>query len=209
MTDANYTHIAVLLDRSGSMQTIKGDTEGGFAAFLADQRKQPGRATLALSQFDDTYEVVYGPTDIQAVEPLVLIPRGSTALLDGMGRFITSTGEWLASLPENERPGNVVFVTITDGHENASREWTREKVFAKVKEQTDSFGWTFLFLAANQDAIQAGASLGVKAGTSLTYDSQNVGATYVSMSRSVSRTRLGGSAAFTQAERDASSSKPV
>lgn len=209
MTDANYTHIAVLLDRSGSMQSIKSDTEGGFKTFLDEQKSQAGKATIALSQFDTQYDVVYGPRDIQTAPDLVLEPRGGTALLDGMGRFIVETGEFLARLPEDERPGNVIFVTITDGEENSSKEWTRDRVFAKVKEQTDTFGWTFLFLAANQDAIAAGAAVGVSASTSLTYDSKSVAGTYSTMSSAVTRSRLGGSAAFTQAERDASSSTPV
>lgn len=208
MTDSNYTHIAVLLDRSGSMESIKADTEGGFKTFLAEQKAQPGKATIALSQFDTIYDVVYGPTDIQSAPPLKLDPRGGTALLDGMGRFIVETGEFLASLPEDERPGNVVFVTITDGEENSSREWTRDRVFDKVKEQTDVFGWTFVFLAANQDAIQAGARLGVAAGTSMTYDSRNVGSTYSTLSASVTRSRVGSSAAFTDAERASSVSTP-
>lgn len=201
MTDANYTHIAVLLDRSGSMATIKADTEGGFKTFLDAQRKQPGRATIALSQFDTVYETVYPPIDIQLAADLQLDPRGGTALLDGMGRFIVETGEWLARLDEADRPGNVVFVTITDGEENSSHEWTREQVFAMVTEQTDVFGWTFIFLAANQDAIAAGRSVGVAMASSLTYDSASVGQTYSTLSKSVSRTRKGASGAFTDEER--------
>jgi hypothetical protein len=209
MTDSNYTHIAVLLDRSGSMSAIKSDTEGGFKTFLDEQKRQPGKATLSLSQFDTVYDVVYGPRDIQTAPDLVLSPRGGTALLDGMGRCITETGEFLAGLPEAERPGNVIFVTITDGEENSSHEWTRERVFAEVKKQQEQYGWTFIFLAANQDAIQAGAQYGVNSGTSLTYDSHNVGGTYASLSASITRSRSGGVADFSQAERAASSSTPV
>lgn len=203
MTDPNYTHIAVVLDRSGSMHSIKADTEGGFATFLAEQKAAPGRATISLAQFDDNYEVVYGPQDIASAPPLKLVPRGSTALLDAMGKTIVSTGEFLESLPEAQRPGNVIFVVITDGQENASREWTRDKVFAKVTEQQNTYGWTFVFLAANQDAIASGRHLGFAAAQSLSYTDQTVGSTYSTLSASVTRSRVGQNAAFTKAERDA------
>jgi len=202
----NYTHISVLLDRSGSMQSIKDDTEGGFKNFLTEQRALSGEATIELRQFDSEYEQVYGPTPIQDAQELVLVPRGSTALLDAMGKSITETGEWLASLSEDERPDNVVFVIITDGWENASREWTREKVFKLVKQQTDQWHWTFLYLGANQDAIQAGASIGINANTSLTYDPSNTGQTYSVLSASTTRVRGGKPAAFTDQERKESRS---
>lgn len=208
MTDSNYTHIAVLLDRSGSMENIKTDTEGGFKTFLDEQKAAPGRATIALSQFDSVYEVVYRPQDITLAADLKLVPRGSTALLDGMGRIITETGTYLAALDEDKRPSNVVVVIITDGEENASIEWTRDKVFAEITKQQNDYGWTFIFLASNQDAIAAGASFGVHAGTSMTYDSANVGQTYSTMSASVSRTRTGQDAAFTEEERKSSVTTP-
>ena len=203
MTDPDYTHLEVVLDRSGSMQDIKSDTEGGFNAFLAEQKELPGRCTIALSQFDDVYEVVYWPTDIQQVSDLVLRPRGSTALLDAMGKSMTAAGEFLAGLDEDQRPGKVIVVVITDGMENASRGWTREQVFALVMHQTETYGWEFRFLAANQDAIAVGASFGVTKGSAMTYDSAHVGASYSSLSASVAVTRGGGSGAFTQEQRDA------
>lgn len=206
VTKQGYTHIEVVLDRSGSMIDIKKDTEGGFATFLTDQQAQPGEATIGLRQFDTVHEVVYGPTKLQDVKPFTLNPRGGTALLDAMGAGIVTTGEWLASLQEFERPDNVIFVIITDGQENSSREYTREQVMKLVTEQQDIFGWTFLFLAANQDAT--GAGLGLAKGSSLTYDSANVGNSYLSMSASVSRGRAGGQAAFTDEERESATSSP-
>lgn len=201
-----YTHIKVLLDRSGSMAAIKHDTEGGFAAFLSEQQAQQGQATIELTQFDTEHDVVYGPTPIAEVQPFVLTPRGGTALLDAMGFGIVGLGEWLANLDEDLRPDNVVFVVITDGEENSSHEYVREQVLALVSEQRDVFDWTFLFLAANQDAIATGASMGFSAKTSMTYDNAGVGGTYSSLSASVTRTRTGGLADFTPAERAASAS---
>lgn len=197
-----YTHISVVLDRSGSMASIKDDTEGGFATFLADQKAEPGEASIELRQFDTIFEVVYPPTPIEHAEPLVLAPRGGTALLDAMGRAITETKEWLDALDEDMKPENVVMAIITDGQENSSVEWTHPRVMELVKQQTDA-GWTFLYLGANQDAIAVGASVGIAAANSMSYTGQTVGSTYSSLSSSVTRTRTTGSATagFTQQER--------
>lgn len=205
MTKPGYTHIAIVLDRSGSMANIKKDTEGGFATLLADQLTQPGEATLELRQFDTVQEVVHGPLPLASVPVLELRPRGGTALLDAMGLGMVTTGEWLAAMPEDQRPEHVIFAVITDGEENSSKEFTRDQILLMVKEQEDVFGWTFLYLGANQDAIKVGADLGMSKGSTLTYSAATVGSTYSTMSSSVGRTRKGGSGAFTDDERAASS----
>jgi hypothetical protein len=105
MTDPKLTLIATLLDRSGSMQAIKSDSEGGFNALIADQRAEAGEARVTLAQFDTKYEVVYANRPIADVGPLELQPRGMTALLDSVGRIITDVGGELSALPEQERPG--------------------------------------------------------------------------------------------------------
>lgn len=208
MTDSNYTAISVLLDRSGSMSAIKSDAEGGLRQFITDQQQVDGKCTLRLAQFDNEYEVVHGSTPIKDVPPPVLAPRASTALLDSWGRCMTEFGEELAALPEDQRPGHVIFVVITDGMENASREWTREKVFEKVTEQTDQWGWEFLFLAANQDAVAEGQKYGVAGTHSMTYDHTAGGtqAAYAAMSATTTRSRAAGtrSAGFTDEERSKS-----
>lgn len=169
MTDKDLTHLYVLLDRSGSMQAIKQDTEGGFAAFLEAQKAAPGRCRVTLAQFDDQYETVYTDVDLADVPALDLQPRGMTALLDAMGRLINDAGASLSALPEERRPGTVVVVIMTDGMENASREWTGDAVRKLVTQQTDVYSWVFTYLGANQDAITVGASLGVPAARSMTY----------------------------------------
>lgn len=169
MTDADLTQIYFLLDRSGSMQSIKSDTEGGFAAFVEEQRAGAGRCRVTLAQFDDRYEVVYADRDLADVGPLDLQPRGSTALLDSMARLITSAGESLAALPEDRRPGTVIVAVMTDGLENASREWRHPAIRSLVEQQTREYGWQFLYLGADQDAVEVGASVGVPAGQSITY----------------------------------------
>lgn len=192
MVDNNYTAIAVVVDRSGSMDSIRSDAENGLNSFIEDQKKEPGKCTLRLDQFDTTYDNVFKTQDISTVPRYSLVPRGLTALLDGMGRTIVDFGAELAALPEDERPGNVIVVVVTDGGENASREFTNERVKALVKEQEEKYGWTFVFLAANQDAIAVGSSLGVGAGNSMTYDVNNIGSTYSTLSAKVTQTRSTG-----------------
>jgi uncharacterized protein YegL len=171
MTRSDLTHLYFLLDRSGSMQSIKADTEGGFAAFVDEQRSSPdaGECRVTLTQFDNAYEVVYSGVPLADVPPLQLAPRGGTALLDAMGRLITDAGAALAALPEDERPGTVVVAVMTDGHENASTEWTHPAIKALVEQQTNDYRWQFLYMGADQDAIEVGASIGVAPGHAVTY----------------------------------------
>ncbi|WP_152363596.1 vWA domain-containing protein [Microlunatus speluncae] len=169
MTDQLLTQIYVLLDRSGSMQSIKSDIEGGFAAFIEEQRAIEGDCRVTLARFDDHYEEVYADVAVAEVPPLSLEPRGSTALLDSMGRLITDAGQRLAALPEERRPGTVVVAIMTDGLENASREWTREAIKSLVEQQTNAYRWQFLYMGADQDAIEVGASIGVARDYAVTY----------------------------------------
>lgn len=169
MTRADLTHLYFLLDRSGSMQSIKTDTEGGFAAFVEEQRKTPGDCRVTLAQFDNVYDVVYSDRPLADVPPLHLQPRGSTALLDAMGRLITSAGAELVALPEDQRPGTVLVAVMTDGYENASQEWTHPAIKSLVEQQTKDYSWQFLYMGADQDAIEVGVSLGVSAAASVTY----------------------------------------
>ena len=173
MTEADKTLIAALLDRSGSMQAIADDMRGGFDAFIAKEAKEAGEAgttLVTLAQFDDEYDVVYRNRPIKTVPKLTLEPRGWTALLDAIGRFVTEVGAALAALPEDERPGTVTVVVITDGLENASSEWTAEGVRAAIAHQETVYSWDFVFLGANMDAVEVGQTLGFAPGKSLTYD---------------------------------------
>jgi hypothetical protein len=169
MTRSDLTHIYFLLDRSGSMQSIKTDTEGGFAAFVEEQRRAPGDCRVTLAQFDHEYDVVYSGVPVAAVPPLALQPRGTTALLDAMGRLVTDAGAELAALPEDERPGTVIVAVMTDGLENASREWTHTAIRSLVEQQTSAYAWQFMYMGADQDAIEVGTRLGVDAAYSVTY----------------------------------------
>jgi hypothetical protein len=169
MTRSDLTHLYVLLDRSGSMQSIKTDIVGGFDAFVAEQRKASGDCRMTLARFDNEYELVFADRPIADVGPLVLEPRGSTALLDSMGRLVVDAGARLAAMPEHERPGTVVVAVMTDGFENASREWTHASIKALVDQQTSDYGWQFLYMGADQDAVEVGKGLGIAAGHAMTW----------------------------------------
>jgi len=189
MTDPNRTDISMLLDRSGSMHAIKDDTIGGFDAFIAEQRKAAGHCTVSLAQFDDHYEEVYTGKNLADVPSLVLQPRGMTAMLDAIGHLVRTTGERLAALPEDQRPGTVIVGILTDGMENANTEFTHPAIKALITERTEKFDWTFLYMGANQDAIEEGAKLGVAARQSMTYAAANVGSAFASTAVNVSAMR--------------------
>ncbi|MGQ9351423.1 VWA domain-containing protein [Mycolicibacterium gilvum] len=169
MSNQNLTLIAFLLDRSGSMQSIKSDVVGGFDAFLAEQRAGEGDCRVTLAQFDDQYEVVYRAVPVGEVPPLVLNPRNRTALLDSMGKLITDTAAEIAALPDDDKPGSVIVAIMTDGLENASHEWSRPAIKSLVEQQTNEFVWEFLYMGADQDAVEVGKDLGVKAEQAVTY----------------------------------------
>lgn len=189
MPDNTLTHLAMLLDRSGSMQAIKAATEQGFDLFLSEQREAPGRCTVTLAQFDAEYEEVYTDLDLRQVPPLELRPRGMTALLDSIGRLVQTTALRIAQLPEEKRPATVIVGIMTDGMENASKEYTHAAIKALVTEREETFGWTFLYMGANQDAIEVGASIGVKRERSLTYETGNVDRAYAATSRALNDLR--------------------
>jgi hypothetical protein len=169
MTRSDLTHLYFLLDRSGSMQSIRSDIEGGFAAFIEEQRAGEGECLASLAQFDDVYEVVYTDRPVADVPALDLQPRNMTALHDAMGRLITEAGARLAAMPEDRRPGNVVVAVMTDGLENASKEWHAPAIRSLVELQTKVYGWTFLYMGADQDAVEVGVGLGIPAAQSVTY----------------------------------------
>ena len=174
MTDSNLTAITVILDRSGSMEPIDKDTCGGLNAFVTEQRKAEGRATMTLVRFNGTYEMDYLDKPIAEVKPLVsLYPMGGTALNDAIGKTIDELGGRLSRLPEAERPGKVVVVIVTDGEENASHIFTAAQVKQKIEHQRHHYNWQFVFLGANQDAISNAKSLGISAANSADFSAAN------------------------------------
>lgn len=172
------TEIVVILDRSGSMNTRRDETITGFNAFVEAQQKGPGEARLTLIQFDDQYEPNYEGKDIREVPQLTLqtyIPRGYTALHDAIGRTILGVGARLAAQPEEVRPEKVLIQVITDGYENASHEYTRDKLKAMIQHQEEQYHWLFTFMGTNQDAVLEAASFGIASGQSMSYGMGTVG----------------------------------
>lgn len=185
----DLTDITIVIDRSGSMSSCKTDAEGGVNTFIEDQKKQPGSANLTLVQFDSVYEFVHNGVPIKDVPKFELKPRGSTALLDAIGRSVTETGERLAKMPEKDRPGLVVFVILTDGEENSSREFRAPQIKEMIEHQTSKYAWQFVFLGANQDAFKTAGGLGVSVANSSGYSEQKTSGALWATSNNVSRSR--------------------
>jgi len=189
----DYTHIAVILDRTGSMQSIRADTIGGFNAFLTEQKDQPGFATLTLVQFDsqDPYEVIHKFRAIKEVPDLThetYVPRATTPLLDAMGRGINDLEESITQLEEDQRPERVVMVVITDGQENASREFKKDMVPKMIKQKQEKNDWQFVFLSADLEAIQDAIETGVRMQSAMAFDkdAQGTAAVWESASARIS-----------------------
>lgn len=209
MTDPNYTAICLVVDRSGSMNLIREDAEGGINAFIAEQAKAEGKRTVRLVTFDTEYTQVHPSIPAADVPPFELHPRGGTALLDAMGRGIVEFGEELAAMPEDERPGNVVFAVMTDGYENSSQEWTLARVKELVEHQQKTWKWNIAYLGANQDAIKEGAKYGFAAGSSITYEASSAGTRGVtdSLNAYVASSASGIGGTFTDENREAAKQK--
>lgn len=201
----NYTDITVILDRSGSMHSIASDVEGGLNQFFTSQKMIPGRCVVSLYQFDNIYEPVFENIDLLTVPSVHLIPRNSTALLDAIGRTVSSIGAKFKNLPENERPGKVIFLIITDGLENASKEYTKLQIKEMIKLQQETYKWEFVFLGANQDAIAEAQALEIKTCGAMTFSPSNAGvnAMAASMSSNIGAYRSGAalSTAFSAEDR--------
>lgn len=162
----NLTEMVFVLDRSGSMSGLAADTIGGFNELIEKQKKIEGDAYVTTVLFDHEYEVLHDHVALGEVAPLTdkeYFARGSTALLDAVGRTINAVGARLAATPDEERPEHVVFVITTDGMENASREYTAKQVREMVEHQQQKYSWQFVFLGANMDAVSEARNLGISA----------------------------------------------
>jgi len=205
---SDLTDITLVVDRSGSMARICEDAEGGVNTFIDQQAREPGDALLTLVQFDSEYEFLHEGVPIENVSRYDLVPRGATALLDAVGRAINETGERLAKLAESDRPGLVIFVVVTDGYENASKEFGKPQIKQLIERRQRDSGWQFTFLGANQDAFAEAGSMGFHAAGVADYAADKVSAAYLATSGKVARMRSQSLAhatvsnEFTQEERD-------
>jgi hypothetical protein len=190
----HYTEIAFVLDRSGSMESCKGAAIEGFNRFLLEQQKVEGLAKLTLVLFDDEYLVPFRSLPVQEIVPLnsdTFVPRNTTALLDAIGQTIDELGQTLSQLPAKDRPVQVIVAILTDGLENASRRYSWNDIGDRIKLQSETYKWTFLFLGANQDAIATAAQLSISADNAASYVADAAGslASHVAFSRRASALR--------------------
>jgi hypothetical protein len=178
------------MDRSGSMALCKDDAEGGLNHFIEMQKKEKGKAFFTLVQFDTEYEFVHTAVPIKDVPHCELHPRGATALLDAVGRAIGETKDRHAAMKKSQRPGLVVFVILTDGQENSSREFTQKSQIKKMIEDCqEKDGWQFNFLAADQDAFAEAAAIGIGHLQTMSYDVGNTTETFEAMVANTTRMR--------------------
>lgn len=205
MTNADYTHMALIVDRSGSMYSIQGDMNGAIRALLETQAKEPGTLRVDITTFDTEIEFPYSDAKPEDVTEDVIQARGSTALLDAVGVTISRLGRKFALMKEEDRPGTVILVIVTDGMENASHEYTQPQIKALVEEQTEKWGWKFMYLAANVDAFATGAGMGFAKGQTIAFNA-SAGSTrsvYESTSNLITDTRSGLDAEYTDDDREA------
>lgn len=171
------TEIIFLLDRSGSMAGLESDTIGGFNTFVKRQGKLPGETKLTTVLFDDDYEILWAGVSAHSISLTdnEYFVRGTTALLDAVGKSIVSVGNRLKNTSEKHRPGKVIFVITTDGMENASREFTYEKVKKLITHQQEKYNWEFIFMGANIDAAKEADSLGISIDNAFQFEASEKG----------------------------------
>lgn len=158
----NLTELVFILDRSGSMQGLEGDTIGGFNAMIEKQKKEPGKALVSTVLFDDLTEVLHDRVKLDEVRPITekeYDVGGCTALLDAVGGAIHHIGNIHKYARSEDVPEHTLFVITTDGMENASRRYLAQKVKEMIGRQKEKYGWEFLFLGANIDAVETAGHL--------------------------------------------------
>ncbi|MCQ2539445.1 MAG: VWA domain-containing protein [Acetatifactor sp.] len=174
----NLTEIVFILDRSGSMSGLELDTIGGFNAMIEKQKKEEGEALISTVLFDDRQEVLYDRVDLRKIEPMTdkqYYVRGCTALLDAVGGAIKHIANVHKYAREEDRPDKTIFIITTDGMENASREFSYDKVKKLVEKQKAEKHWEFIFLGANIDAVEVAGRFGIGASRAANYQCDSAG----------------------------------
>ena len=172
------TELVMILDRSGSMSGLEADTIGGFNSMIEKQKKEEGEAYVSVVLFDDKIDVIYDRTDIRKVEPMTerqYYVRGSTALLDAVGRAIHHIATVHRYAREEDVPEKTIFIITTDGMENASREYRYEDVRRMIEHEKEKYHWEFLFLGANIDAVAEAGRFGIHPTRAVRYEHDSFG----------------------------------
>lgn len=178
MKNKNLTEVVFILDRSGSMGPLADDTIGGYNGLLEKQQKEPGEAMVTTVLFDDRYEMLHDHADIKKIHPITpneYYARGMTALLDAIGKTITAVSNRHRFAPDDQIPARTLVVIITDGYENASREYQVQRVKEMIEHQEKECGWEFLFLGANMDAVGCANDFGIAPSHAVTYEADQEG----------------------------------
>ena len=172
------TEVVFILDRSGSMSGLEGDTIGGFNSMIEKQKKEEGEALVSTILFDNYSEVLHDRVEVSKIEPLTdrdYTVRGCTALLDAIGGAIHHIGNVHKYARNEDVPEHTIFIITTDGMENASHQYSREKIKAMIERQKNKYGWEFLFLGANIDAVETARSYGIDQDRAVEYNCDSVG----------------------------------
>lgn len=204
MTDHEYRHYLLIVDRSGSMTRIAKEAQEGIRHFVREQAALPGRATLTLVQFDSVHETVCDFAALEAGSSYELVPRYGTALLDACGRAIAGEGVKLAALSASARPGKVIVLITTDGAENESHEYTLQQVRDIIVRQQEEYGWKFSYVGANVDAFAEAQSMGISGTSTLDYSADSAGTrgAYIAASASAARYSRGQSAGLSYTDQE-------
>lgn len=180
------TEIVFVIDKSGSMSHLAGDTIGGFNGFIESQKAIDGKATLTTVLFDTSWRILHDGVDLREIKSMTnsdYVAGGGTAMLDAIGEIINRVQDRHDELGA-ERPEEVLFVITTDGEENSSRKFTKSQIEKMIKHQTNGHGWKFMFLGANMDAVKEAESIGISRdyAAGYTYTSKGVNDLYTTMS---------------------------
>ncbi|MBT9171841.1 MAG: hypothetical protein DDT21_00215 [Syntrophomonadaceae bacterium] len=172
------TELVFILDKSGSMGGLETDTIGGYNSMLKQQKAVEGECHITTVLFDNYYELLHDRIDIKAVSAITekeYQVGGSTALLDAIGRTIHKIGNAQKHTADDYRAEKVMFVIITDGEENSSREYSAAKIKEQIERQKTKYGWEFIFLGANINAVETASSFGISADRAQNYHADNEG----------------------------------
>ena len=192
----NLTEVVFILDRSGSMLGLEADTIGGFNSMLAQQKKGPGEAIISTVLFSTQSKVLHDRLPVDWVMPMTMadyVPQGCTALLDAIGDAIHHICNVHKYARREDVPEHTMFIITTDGMENASRRYSSDQVKALIQRQKEQYGWEFLFLGANIDAVETAGRFGISADRAVNHvsDSEGTRLNYSVLSDTITAFRSG------------------
>lgn len=205
----DYTHVVMVIDRSGSMSSCWNDVKGGYKEIVKTNKKAEGKCTFTVAAFDSEYDLLEDFTDVQAVKDnLSVTPRGSTALLDAIGKTVNNVVSRIKEMDKMERPGKVIVVVQTDGYENASREYKKSDIKKLISKQSEKYNWQFQFIGATMESVNEAQDYGfVKCNTSYystekSLDTFTLLGAKMASARSASMENYAKSLAFTETDRE-------